>query len=95
MAWVEPRTWVAGELVTEAVLNEQLRDNLNVLKTSIDSNGKLTALSSTYVADLSGSDVTGLVYLGSANTFTVGNQDFNGGSTARLVIPCGADLWAT
>lgn len=28
MSWVTPRTWAAGEIVTAALLNAQLRDNL-------------------------------------------------------------------
>jgi hypothetical protein len=31
MAWVSPRTWTTGEIVTAAQLNEQLRDNLNAI----------------------------------------------------------------
>lgn len=32
MAWTTPRTWVAGELVTKAMLDEQIRDNEIYLK---------------------------------------------------------------
>ena len=31
MAWTAPSTWVAGTVLTAAELNEQLRDNMNVL----------------------------------------------------------------
>lgn len=31
MAWTSPRTWVTGELVTAALLNTHLRDNLNAV----------------------------------------------------------------
>lgn len=31
MGWTTPRTWVAGEPLTAGQLNEQVRDNLNVL----------------------------------------------------------------
>jgi hypothetical protein len=31
MAWTTPRTWVAGEVVTAALLNIHLRDNLNAV----------------------------------------------------------------
>lgn len=31
MAWTAPRTWVAGETVTAALLNTHLRDNLKAL----------------------------------------------------------------
>ncbi len=32
MAWTIPRTWVAGELVTAAIMNVHIRDNFNVLR---------------------------------------------------------------
>jgi len=32
MAWTSPRTWVAGELVTAALMNAHVRDNLIALK---------------------------------------------------------------
>ena len=95
MAWTPPKTWVAGELVTETMLNEQVRDNQLILKTSLDANGKLIQISSSYVADLSGANLTGIAKLASGNTHTAGKQDFNGGSTVRVVIPVGADKWAT
>lgn len=31
MAWTTPRTWVDGELVTAALLNTHVRDNLNAI----------------------------------------------------------------
>jgi len=31
MAWTTPRTWVSGEVVTAALLNTHLRDNLNAI----------------------------------------------------------------
>jgi len=95
MAWTTPRTWVTQELVTVANLNEQIRDNMLLLKTSIDASGKLTALSATYVADLSGSNLTGIARTAAASTYTAGKQNFNGGATVRVVLPVGADKWAT
>lgn len=32
MAWTTPKTWSAGEALTAALMNEQLRDNMNFLK---------------------------------------------------------------
>ena len=32
MAWTTPRTWTAGEVITNAVLNTHIRDNLRFLK---------------------------------------------------------------
>src|SRR3990172_3723095 len=31
MAWISPRTWTTGELVTAALINIHVRDNLNVV----------------------------------------------------------------
>ena len=36
MAWTAPRTWVVGEVVTAAVQNTHVRDNLLYLKTHTD-----------------------------------------------------------
>ena len=41
MAWTTPRTWAANEVVTAAIMNSHVRDNENILKTSIDNNGHL------------------------------------------------------
>jgi hypothetical protein len=35
MAWTTPKTWTGGELVTEDTLNEQIRDNFNVVRNQI------------------------------------------------------------
>jgi len=40
VAWTIPKTWSAV-VVTVADLNQQIRDNLNILKTCIDNNGHL------------------------------------------------------
>ena len=39
MAWNTPRTWSPGETVTAALMNTQIRDNLNVLKTTVNDDG--------------------------------------------------------
>ena len=93
MAWTSPRDWVADELVTETVLNVHLRDNLNFLKTSIDDTGKIVALSATYLADLSGTNLTGVAKLASDNLYTAGVHNTGSGASARLKIPVGADKW--
>ena len=33
MAWTAPRTWVVGELVTAAIMNTHIRDNLSYITT--------------------------------------------------------------
>lgn len=35
MSWTTPKTWATDDLVTAALLNEQLRDNLNALMSAI------------------------------------------------------------
>lgn len=94
MAWTSPATWVAGALVAAGDLNEQIRDNMLILKTSIDNNGKIVAISSTYFASLDGTNLTNVAKAGSANDWTAGKQNFNAG-TAKVVLPVGADKWAT
>ena len=49
MGWTSPRTWVASEVVTAALLNQHVRDNLNalngyVLKTADESVTSSTTL---------------------------------------------------
>lgn len=39
MPWTSPTTWTAGQLVTALDLNQQIRDNLGILKTSISNDG--------------------------------------------------------
>jgi len=92
VAWTTPITWSANQLVSAATLNAQLRDNMLLLATSIDtSNGKITAISSAYFDSLDGSNLTNVGILNAVNTWTAKN-DFSGG---RLVIPVGANLWGT
>lgn len=94
MAWTTPRTWSSGELVAATHLNEQVRDNQIVLKTTLDAAGKIIALNSTYLASVDGSALTGVAKLASDNTFT-GVNNFNGGASARLVLPVGSNRWST
>lgn len=55
MAWTTPRTWAVGEAITADLLNEQLRDNLSVLKDpgsanyEADETGDYTTTSSSFV----------------------------------------------
>lgn len=95
MAWTSPATWTFEQLVTESDLNVQLRDNLLILKTPMNDSGKIHAISSTYFVDLSGTNLTGIAKLASANTYTAGNNNFNGGSGVRVILPVGTDKWAT
>lgn len=43
MAWTTPATWVDGAAVDAADLNEQVRDNLEYLKSAVDSGASIHA----------------------------------------------------
>lgn len=90
MSWTTPRTWADAETVTAAMMNAHLRDNLLILQTTRNSAGRLTEISSTTVADLSGANVTGLALVGSGNAFT-STTSFT--ETSRVVLPVGADKY--
>lgn len=90
MVWTAPRTWVDGETPTATLFNTHLRDNQLILKTPFDSGGKLTALSSTYLADLDGSNLTGLAIFGGSNSFTAGTHSFY---SAVLRVPVGSNKY--
>lgn len=53
MAWTTPRTWVAAETVTAALMNTHLRDNLNFLHDSY-----ATLASPTFTGTVSAASVT-------------------------------------
>lgn len=93
MAWQAPRTWTADQLVKASELNQDVRDNELILKTPLDDTGKIIAIDSTRFVDLSGVNITGVAKLASANTYTAKN-DFTGAS-GKLIVPIGADKWAT
>ena len=45
--WTAPRTWSTGDALTAALMNEQLRDNLTVLKDPASEMSELTQYSTT------------------------------------------------
>ncbi len=47
MAWTSPRTWTTGELVTAAIMNTHVRDNLNALFSPPSDSSTLTTNIST------------------------------------------------
>lgn len=95
MAWHDPISWAVGQLVNADALNEQIRDNEGILKLVLDDSGKIRALNATYLDDVSGVHLTGVVKLAEGNDFTDGVQDFSAGAGTRLVLPTGPDRWAT
>lgn len=88
MPWTAPITWVDDVVYDEDDLNEQLRDNSEVLKVCRSDNGMIVAISSTYFADLDGTNITGLVDVTAANTWLAKNS-FTG--AGRIVLPVGTD----
>ncbi|KKL65695.1 hypothetical protein LCGC14_2152400 [marine sediment metagenome] len=93
MAWSPPRTWTDGEVVTAAVMDAHLRDNLLILETPRDASARVSALSSSTLADLSALNLTGLADPGAANSFTAGRHRFNQGAATRFRVPVGVDKW--
>ncbi len=93
MGWTPPRTWTDGEVVTAAVMDVHLRDNLLILETPRDASGRVSDLSSSTLADLSAANVTGLADPGGANAFTAGRHRFNQGAGVRFRVPVGVDKW--
>ncbi len=90
MAWSTPRTWVDAEVVTAAIMNAHVRDNMAILETPRDASGRVEELSSATLADLSSGNVTGLATPLTGTAYT-GDNDFSGG--ARFKVPVGADKW--
>ena len=43
MAWSEPRDWTAGEVVTAAIMNAHVRDNLEFLGGTDGTGGQVEA----------------------------------------------------
>lgn len=71
MGWTAPRTWTVGEMVTAALLNQQIRDNLLLTAPAL-----AAAAGDTFYADADHS--LARLALGSANRF----YRVNGGATA-------------
>ncbi|MEN8493514.1 hypothetical protein ABFB50_00810 [Dehalococcoides sp. THU3] len=79
MSWTEPRTWVTGEIVTAAQLNEQVRDNIDFVHDALPSNTQTVT-----------SNVLGTVYQNTTSamkfvTVTIGHTLVDVGQLARNV----------
>jgi hypothetical protein len=86
--WTAPRTWVDGEVPTEAMLNAHWRDNMEFLKLIRDASGRFNDLSSATLLSTDASALDDVVPLAGA-TLT-GRNDY---SAAYLRLPVGADLY--
>lgn len=97
MSWTAPRTWVTGEVVTAALLNAHLRDNLLDLLAKVV-NVRLTGDVTT--DQVTAQDVTGLSFAIGANevwsfefNLMAGSGDANGVKFA-INVPASATLAA-
>lgn len=99
MSWTDPRTWLAGERLTAALLNEQLRDNLKELGDAWTSYNPTWAAAGTAVA-LGNGTVTGsfieagnlilwkfLVTSGTTTTYGTGNYSISLPQTGVVLFP--------
>jgi len=57
--WTAPRTWTTGELVTASIMNTHVRDNLDWLKTPVES-GNITFAADFTTTSATYTDVTGI-----------------------------------
>lgn len=57
--WTAPRTWTSGELVTASIMNTHVRDNLDWLKTPLESGKVVFATADFTTTSASYVDVTG------------------------------------
>jgi hypothetical protein len=89
MAWASPRTWIAGETVTATIMNQHVRDNLNVVSTSFVKGGAWASASG-----LSSADACAVWYCDHAATLTSVKAIRKGGTgatiNARRVRPAAA-----
>lgn len=77
MAYTAVPTIVAGDILTASWGNTYIRDNMAFFKIPLDSSGKITAISSTYFASLSGANLTGIPASAiTAGAFPSGNFGF-------------------
>lgn len=79
MSWTTPRTWVTGEIVTAAQMDEQVRDNLDFVHGALPSNSQTVT-----------SNVLGTVYQNTTSamrfvTVTINHTVVSAGQEARNV----------
>ena len=88
MAWTTPRTWVTGELVTAALLNTHIKDNLAYLKNSPDFDGSITVAGSAKVGGTgAGSPATNDIRASGSSILSVYSTDaYNTPPKAQLLF---------
>lgn len=87
MAWTSPRTWVAGEVVSAALMNAHLRDNLKALGDSWTSYTPTMANWSTGNGTLTGSYLnTGKLVIFRVKLTAGSTTSFSGAPTFTLPV---------
>jgi hypothetical protein len=90
MAWSDPRTWVDDELITDTILNEHVRDNLNALKDpptalyDVNEGADYTTTSSSF-ADVDATNLALTITTGGAHDIMIGFTGSVDHSAAGLV----------
>jgi hypothetical protein len=82
MGWTAPRTWSVGEVVTKAIMDTHVRDNLRYLK-GLD--GAVTIEDRLTLPVASGTNGRGLRFASGANDFA-GLQGFDDGSISYAIM---------
>ena len=85
--WTAPRTWVAHETPTEAMLNAHWRDNMEFLNLVRSATGRFNDLSAATVANLDASALDGVIPLAGTNVL----DGVNNYSAGLFQVPVGTD----
>ena len=89
-AWTTPRTWTTGELITAAIMNTHIRDNLNVLKAPPSDNYEVNEVSDYTTTSTSFIDVDGTNL---SFTFTTSGGDVMVHFHAALLAAAGNQIY--
>ena len=87
MAWTAPRTWTDDEIVTDTWMNQQIRDNFTLLKTSRDDGGRILGLTAACFDSLSPTNITPTIALETAANAFLAKNNFR---SSTLVLPVGS-----
>jgi hypothetical protein len=97
VAWTTPRTWVAGETVTAALLNTHVRDNMNAIDPTVVGTGparigaRATTAATQAIATTTVTTLTGGTSAWTASEDSGGFVSGTVGTTTPITIPAGKD----
>ena len=87
--WTTPRTWAVGELVTAALMNAHVRDNMDWLKTPISASATWSSnftTTSTTPVDITGATVTLTTNGGGVDVIVLFDAGAGGAATCAFFI---------